>query len=65
MWEESALGGQKVQSGGGTNPAGLRRAVSDILGCGASQWQLTEEAFFLRFSELDAGWVAGILHRFL
>jgi hypothetical protein len=24
-----------VQSGGGTNPTGLCRAVSDILGCGA------------------------------
>lgn len=64
MWKESALGGQKVQSGDGTNPASLRRTVSDILGCGASQRQLTEEAFFLRFGKGYAGWVASILHRF-
>ena len=35
VWEESALGGQEVWSGSGTNSAGLCRAVSDILGCGA------------------------------
>jgi len=64
VWEESALGGQKVQSGGGTNPTGLCRAVSDILGCGASQWQLTEEAFFLRFGEAYAGWISSVLYRF-
>jgi len=37
VWEESALGGQNVQSGGGKNPAGMCRAVSDILGCGVRE----------------------------
>ena len=37
VWEESALGGQKVQIGGGTNSAGMCRAVSEILGCGGGE----------------------------